>query len=199
MSTNDIDLEKRRFLTQTTVALGAVGAGFAAMPFISYMKPGAGALEAAAPIDVYISKLEPGQLIRVEWRGQPVWVLRRTGEMLASLEKIEPRLRDPNSDKSVQPPYCKNRYRSIKPEIFVAVGICTHLGCSPTYRPEVAPPDLGKDWLGGFFCPCHGSSFDLAGRVFKKVPAPTNLVVPPYRYVTDTHLVVGEDQQQEAA
>ncbi len=199
MSTNDIDLEKRRFLTQTTVALGAVGAGFAAMPFISYMKPGAGALEAAAPIDVDISKLEPGQLIRVEWRGQPVWVLRRTGEMLASLEKIEPRLRDPNSDKSVQPPYCKNRYRSIKPEIFVAVGICTHLGCSPTYRPEVAPPDLGKDWLGGFFCPCHGSSFDLAGRVFKKVPAPTNLVVPPYRYVTDTHLVVGEDQQQEAA
>lgn len=199
MSTNDIDLEKRRFLTQTTVALGAVGAGFAAAPFISYMNPGARALEAAAPIDVDISKLEPGQLIRVEWRGQPVWVLNRTEEMLASLEKIEPRLRDPNSDKSVQPPYCKNRYRSIKPEIFVAVGICTHLGCSPTYRPEVAPPDLGKDWLGGFFCPCHGSGFDLAGRVFKKVPAPKNLVVPPYRYVTDTHIVVGEDQQQEAA
>ncbi|BCX89363.1 ubiquinol-cytochrome c reductase iron-sulfur subunit [Methylomarinovum tepidoasis] len=199
MSTNDIDLEKRRFLTQTTVALGAVGAGLAATPFISYMNPGAGALEAAAPIDVDISKLEPGQLIRVEWRGQPVWVLNRTEEMLASLEKIEPRLRDPNSDKSVQPPYCKNRYRSIKPEIFVAVGICTHLGCSPTYRPEVAPPDLGKDWLGGFFCPCHGSGFDLAGRVFKKVPAPKNLVVPPYRYVTDTHIVVGEDQQQEAA
>ncbi|BCX81471.1 ubiquinol-cytochrome c reductase iron-sulfur subunit [Methylomarinovum caldicuralii] len=199
MSTNDIDLEKRRFLTQTTMALGAVGAGFAAAPFISYMKPGAGAMEAAAPIDVDISKLEPGQLIRVEWRGQPVWVLNRTEEMLASLEKIEPRLRDPNSDKSVQPPYCKNRYRSIKPEVFVAVGICTHLGCSPTYRPEVAPPDLGKDWLGGFFCPCHGSGFDLAGRVFKKVPAPKNLVVPPYRYVTDTHIIVGEDQQQEAA
>ncbi len=196
MQEADIDLEKRRFLTQTTIALGAVGAGFAAVPFVSYMKPGAGALEAASPIDVDISKLEDGQLIRVEWRGQPIWVLKRTEEMLASLEKIEPRLRDPNSDKSVQPEYCKNRYRSIKPEIFVAVGICTHLGCSPTYRPEVAPPDLGKDWLGGFFCPCHGSRFDLAGRVYKKVPAPTNLVVPPYRYVTDTHIVVGEDQQE---
>ncbi len=196
MSEIDIDLEKRRFLTRTTLALGAVGAGMAAVPFVSYLKPGAGALEAAAPIDVDVSKLEDGQLIRVEWRGQPIWVLKRTEEMLETLEKLEPLLRDPDSDESVQPESCKNRYRSIKPEIFVAVGICTHLGCSPTYRPEVTPPDLGKNWLGGFFCPCHGSRFDLAGRVYKKVPAPTNLVVPPYRYVTDTHIVVGEEQQE---
>ncbi len=196
MSATDIDLEKRRFLTRTTLALGAVGAGMAAVPFVGYLKPGANALEAAAPIDVDVSKLEDGQLIRVEWRGQPIWVLKRTEEMLETLEKLEPLLRDPDSDKSVQPESCKNRYRSIKPEIFVAVGICTHLGCSPTYRPEVAPPDLGKNWLGGFFCPCHGSRFDLAGRVYKKVPAPTNLVVPPYRYVTDTHIVVGEEQQE---
>lgn len=196
MPETDIDIEKRRFLTQTTLALGAAGAGLAAVPFVSYMKPGASALEAASPIDVDISKLEDGQLIRVEWRGQPIWVLKRTEEMLETLVKLEPLLRDPNSDRSVQPEYCKNRYRSIKPEIFVAVGICTHLGCSPTYRPETAPPDLGKNWLGGFFCPCHGSRFDLAGRVYKKVPAPTNLVVPPYRYVTDTHIVVGEEQQE---
>ncbi len=194
MNENDIDLEKRRFLTQTTVALGAAGAAFAATPFLSYLKPGAGTLEAGAPIDVDITKLEPGQMIRVEWRGQPIWILKRTDEMLATLDELEPVLRDPDSDESVQPESCKNKYRSIKPEVFVAVGICTHLGCSPTYRPEVAAPDLGKDWLGGFFCPCHGSRFDLAGRVYKKVPAPTNLVVPPYWYETDTRIIVGEER-----
>ncbi len=196
MNENDIDIEKRRFLTQTAAILGAAGAAFAAVPFVSYLKPSAKTLEAAGPIEVDITKLEPGQMIRVEWRGQPIWVLKRTGEMLATLAELEPLLRDPDSDESIQPANCKNRHRSIKPEVFVAVGICTHLGCSPTYRPEVAPPDLGKRWLGGFFCPCHGSRFDLAGRVYKKVPAPTNLVVPPYRYATDTRLIVGEAQQE---
>ncbi|GAB6067891.1 ubiquinol-cytochrome c reductase iron-sulfur subunit [Methylothermus subterraneus] len=196
MNETPIDLEKRRFLTQTAAALGAVGVAFAAMPFIGYLRPNHGTLEAASPIEVDIAKLEPGQMIRVEWRGQPIWVLRRTPEMLATLPELEPLLRDPDSDQSIQPENCKNRYRSIKPEIFVAVGICTHLGCSPSYRPEVAPPDLGKNWLGGFFCPCHGSRFDLAGRVYKKVPAPTNLTVPPYRYLTDTRIVVGEEQEE---
>ncbi len=196
MNENDIDLEKRRFLTQTAAVLGAAGAAFAAVPFVSYLKPSAKTLEAARPIEVDITKLEPGQMIRVEWRGQPIWVLKRTEQMLATLSELEPLLRDPDSDESIQPANCKNRHRSIKPEVFVAVGICTHLGCSPTYRPEVAPPDLGKRWLGGFFCPCHGSRFDLAGRVYKKVPAPTNLVVPPYRYATDTRIIVGEEQQE---
>ncbi|MCX8048789.1 MAG: ubiquinol-cytochrome c reductase iron-sulfur subunit [Methylohalobius sp.] len=196
MHETDIDLDKRRFLTQTAAVLGTAGVAFAAVPFISYLKPNAGTLEAASPIEVDIAKLEPGQMIRVEWRSQPIWLLKRTEQMLATLEKLEPLLRDPHSDDSIQPENCKNRYRSIKPEIFVAVGICTHLGCSPSYRPEVAPPDLGKRWLGGFFCPCHGSRFDLAGRVYKKVPAPTNLVVPPYRYLTDTRLVIGEEQEE---
>jgi ubiquinol-cytochrome c reductase iron-sulfur subunit len=193
---DEVDLEKRRFLTQTATALGAVGAAFAAAPFMSYLRPSASALDSASPIEVDIAKLEPGQMIRVEWRGQPIWVLRRTEEMLATLAKLEPLLRDPNSDHSIQPESCKNRYRSLKPEVFVAVGICTHLGCSPSYRPEVAPPDLGKRWLGGFFCPCHGSRFDLAGRVYKKVPAPTNLTVPPYRYLTETRIVVGEELKE---
>jgi ubiquinol-cytochrome c reductase iron-sulfur subunit len=193
---DEVDLEKRRFLTQTATALGAVGAAFAAAPFMSYLRPSASALDSASPIEVDIAKLEPGQMIRVEWRGQPIWVLRRTEEMLATLAKLEPLLRDPNSDHSIQPKSCKNRYRSLKPEVFVAVGICTHLGCSPSYRPEVAPPDLGKRWLGGFFCPCHGSRFDLAGRVYKKVPAPTNLTVPPYRYLTETRIVVGEELKE---
>ncbi len=200
MSQDDsqIDLEKRKFLTQTATVVGAAGAAMAAVPFLSYFKPSAVTLEAAAPIEVDIAKLEPGQLIRVEWRGKPIWALKRTEEMLETLPKLEPLLRDPLSEESIQPAAAQNRYRSIKPEIFVAVGVCTHLSCSPTYRPEVAPPDLGKDWLGGFFCPCHGSRFDLAGRVYKKVPAPTNLEVPPYRYLTDTRIIVGEEEQQEA-
>lgn len=195
----EIDHEKRKFLTQTATVVGAAGASMAAIPFLSYLKPNDITLEAGAPIEVDITKLEPGQLIRVEWRGKPIWALRRTEEMLESLVKVEPMLRDPQSEESIQPESARNRYRSIKPEIFVAVGVCTHLSCSPTYRPEVAPPDLGKDWLGGFFCPCHGSRFDLAGRVYKKVPAPTNLEVPPYRYLTDTQIVVGEQEKEAAA
>ena len=144
-------------------------------------------------MEVDISKLEPGQKINVEWRGKPVWVVKRTPDMLGSLPGMDGSMADPASEAPQQPDYAKNANRSIKPEVLVLVGICTHLGCSPTYRPEVAPEDMGADWKGGFFCPCHGSSFDLAGRVFKGVPAPTNLVIPPYRFLSDTLILVGDD------
>jgi len=187
------DPRKRRFLIAATGAVGAVGAVAVAAPFVMSFFPSERAKAAGAPIEVDISKLEPGQKINVEWRGKVVWVLNRTPAMLSSLPKLDGRVADPKSDVDHQPPYAKNEQRSIKPEIFVAVGICTHLGCSPTFRPEVGPADLGEDWLGGFFCPCHQSKFDLAGRVYKGVPAPTNLIVPPYRYVSDRRLIVGED------
>jgi ubiquinol-cytochrome c reductase iron-sulfur subunit len=187
------DPRKRRFLIAATGAVGAIGAVAVAAPFVMSFWPSERAKAAGAPIEVDISKLEPGQKINVEWRGKVVWVLNRTPAMLSSLPKLDGRVADPKSDVDHQPPYAKNEQRSIKPEIFVAVGICTHLGCSPTFRPEVGPADLGEDWLGGFFCPCHQSKFDLAGRVYKGVPAPTNLIVPPYRYVSDGRLIVGED------
>jgi ubiquinol-cytochrome c reductase iron-sulfur subunit len=158
--------------------------------------PSERAKAAGAPVEVDISKIEPGQKINVAWRGKPCWVVNRTKAMLDTLPKMDSRVADPNSNVPQQPAYCKNENRSIKPEWWVAVGICTHLGCSPTYRPEVAPADLGPEWLGGFFCPCHQSKFDLAGRVFKGVPAPTNLVIPPYHYKTDTQVVIGEDPKQ---
>ena len=148
-----------------------------------------------APVQADIGKLEPGALLRVEWRGQPVWIVRRTSEMLAALPSQNPRLVDPDSEVPQQPAYCQNPTRSIKSEYLVAIGICTHLGCSPTYRPDVAPDDLGPDWKGGFFCPCHGSRFDLAGRVFKNVPAPTNLVIPKHTYLDDNSILIGEDGQ----
>jgi ubiquinol-cytochrome c reductase iron-sulfur subunit len=160
------------------------------------MAPSAKARAAGAPIRADISKVEPGQMIRVKWRGKPIWVVNRTKEMLDVLPTLDGELRDPDSLEPQQPPYAKNGYRSIKPEYLVLIGICTHLGCSPTYRPDIAPADLGKDWKGGFFCPCHGSRFDLAGRVFKGVPAPLNLVVPPYRYLSDTEIEVGNDGGQ---
>jgi len=161
------------------------------------MSPSARAQAAGAPVEADISQVEPGQLIRVEWRGKPVWVVRRTPEMLESLDDDRDLLRDPDSlIASQQPPYARNEYRSIKPEYLILVGICTHLGCSPTYRPEVAPADLGPEWPGGFFCPCHGSRFDLAGRVFKNVPAPLNLVVPPHRYLSQSRILVGKDQSE---
>jgi ubiquinol-cytochrome c reductase iron-sulfur subunit len=193
------DPQKRRFLIAATGAVGAVGVAATAVPFLMSFWPSERAKAAGAPIEVDISKLEAGQKINVEWRGKVVWVLNRTPAMLASLPKLDARVADPKSDVDHQPAYAKNEQRSIKPEIFVAVGICTHLGCSPTFRPEVGPADLGEDWLGGFFCPCHQSKFDLAGRVFKGVPAPTNLIVPPYRYVTDRRLVVGEDTGKSKA
>ncbi len=196
MSNDAVDNKRRRMLTTSLTVVGAVGAGFVSVPFLSAMEPSAKTKAAGAPVEVDISKLDVGQLIRVEWRGKPVWVLKRSPESISDLVNVEDRLRDPESEQSIQPNSSKNRDRSIKPEIFLAVGICTHLGCSPTYRPEVAPKDLGKNWKGGFFCPCHGSRFDLAGRVYKGVPAPTNLEIPPYRYLTDTRILVGEQVEE---
>ncbi|MEY4195855.1 MAG: hypothetical protein RLZZ226_2223 [Pseudomonadota bacterium] len=192
MTSEVVDNDKRRFLTQTATVIGAVGAGLAAIPFVSSMRPSARAEALGAPVEVDVSKLEPGQLVRVLWRGKPVWVLRRPEEVLAALPRLDDKLLDPASNSSEQPDSSRNRHRSIKPEVFVALGVCTHLGCSPLYRPEVAPADLGSDWQGGFFCPCHGSRFDLAGRVYKGVPAPSNLEIPPYRYVSDARIVIGE-------
>ncbi len=199
MSNEGVDTSKRQFLTTALTVVGAVGTGYLAVPFLSQMQPSAKAMAAGAPVEVNISKIEPGQLIRVAWRGKPVWVLSRTPEALETLEKETAKLADPTSEESKQPEISHNPMRSIKPEIFVAVGLCTHLGCSPTFRPEIAPNDLGPDWKGGFFCPCHGSGFDLAGRVFRSVPAPTNLEVPPYRYITDTLIIVGEDSTEASA
>jgi ubiquinol-cytochrome c reductase iron-sulfur subunit len=172
--------------------VGAVGTGYLAIPFLAQMRPSVKALAAGAPVEIDISKIEPGQLIRVAWRGKPVWILNRTPAVLEKLKTLEGDLADPNSNNSLQPEESKNSVRSIKPEIFVAVGLCTHLGCSPTFRPEIAPNDLGDKWQGGFFCPCHGSWFDLAGRVYQGVPAPTNLEIPPYRYLSDNLIIVGD-------
>lgn len=194
MSNEGVDRRRRRLLVITT-GLGVVGTAFAATPFIQSMMPSARARAAGAPVEVDISRIEPGQLLTIEWRGKPVWVLRRTAEMLSTLEPIEPLLADPESSvETQQPPYARNEYRSIKPELLVLVGICTHLGCSPDKRLEPgAGSGLGADWPGGFFCPCHGSTFDLAGRVFRNVPAPTNMVVPPYHYLADTRIRIGEN------
>jgi len=194
MSGDTANSGRRRFLTLATTAVGAVGVGFVLVPFISSMQPSAKARAAGAPVRADISKLELGQMIRVKWRGKPVWIVNRTKAMLEALPGLDDELKDPESLEPQQPPYAQNGYRSIKPEFFVAVGICTHLGCSPTYRPDVAPADLGADWKGGFFCPCHGSRFDLAGRVFDGVPAPLNLVVPPHRYLSDVEILIGEDK-----
>lgn len=193
MSTDGVDVSRRRFLTATTSVVGAVGVVGVAIPFVSSMNPSERAKAAGAPVEADISKLEEGSMMTVEWRGQPVWVLRRSKRNLEDLKTLDPVLADPNSEQPQQPPYAKNEYRSRKAEFMVMVGICTHLGCSPTFRPEVAPADLGENWKGGYFCPCHGSKFDLAGRVFAGVPAPTNLVVPPYKYISDTVILIGED------
>lgn len=199
MQIEGVDKSKRQFLTSALTVVGTVGAGYLAVPFLAQMQPSVKAMAAGAPVDVDISKIEPGQLIRVEWRGKPVWILSRTEEVLETLKTLDDQLRDPLSNDSTQPSNTKNAVRSIKPDIFIAVGLCTHLGCSPTYRPEIAPHDLGERWKGGFFCPCHGSWFDLAGRVFSGVPAPTNLEVPPHRYVTDAHLIIGESAPEAGA
>jgi len=195
----DVDVGKRRFLIGATTVVGGIGGIAAATPFVLSLFPSERAKAAGAPVEQDISKMEPGQQISLEWRGRVVWVINRTKEMLATLPRMDKRLADPNSEVPQQPPYCKNEHRSIKPENLILVGICTHLGCSPTYRPEVAPPDLGADWLGGFFCPCHQSKFDLAGRVFTGVPAPTNLVVPPHKYLSDTKIVVGIGEDGKSA
>jgi ubiquinol-cytochrome c reductase iron-sulfur subunit len=178
MSDQGVDLGRRRFLTATASVVGGVGAIAAAVPFVGYMNPSAKARAAGAPVEADISKLEPGQMMTVKWRGKPVWIVRRSEQNLSDLSGNDEKLADPKSEAPQQPDYAANAHRSINPEYLVLVGICTHLGCSPKFRPEIAPADLGNDWKGGFFCPCHGSTFDLAGRVYSGVPAPTNLVVP---------------------
>jgi ubiquinol-cytochrome c reductase iron-sulfur subunit len=188
-----VDARKRKFLIAATSAVGGVAVAGVAVPLVMSMLPSARAKAAGAPVEVDISKIEPGMLLTVEWRGKPVWIVNRTPEMLDLLGKHDDQLVDPNSEQPQQPAYCKNPTRSIKPEFLVAVGICTHLGCSPTYRKEVGAADLGADWPGGFFCPCHGSRFDLAARVFKNVPAPINLLIPPYQYLSDARLLIGVD------
>lgn len=202
MSEQEIDLKKRRLLTNATSVVGAVGVGFVAWPFLSTWSPSARAKAAGAPIDVDISKLENGQLVRILWRKKPVWIFKRDEKTLANLNSLGVELDDPNgsgNSKSQQPAYIGSSHRSIRPEIAVIVGVCTHLGCSPTYRPEVGAADLGGDrWKGGFYCPCHGSKFDLAGRVYEGAPAPTNLVIPPYHFVSDTLIRVGVSPDNKA-
>ena len=189
---------RRRFLITATSVAGGIASVAWATPFIMSMMPSERAKAAGAPVEIDISKLEPGMLLMVEWRGKVVWVLSRTPEMLASLTKLDSKLTDPNSEKDQQPEYAQNLTRSIRPEILVTTGVCTHLGCSPVFRKEIAPADLGPDWLGGFFCPCHGSKFDLAGRVYKNVPAPTNLVIPPHTYLSENVLLIGAESKEEA-
>ena len=185
----------RRTLLVATSAVGGAGVVATAVPFVASLTPSDRAKAAGAPVEADISQLAPGEMMTVEWRGRPVWILRRTEEMLASLEQTEARVADPESERNQQPSYARNQHRSIRPEYFVAVGICTHLGCSPSERFRTgAVSGLGDDWAGGFFCPCHGSSFDLAGRVFRGMPAPSNLVVPPHKYLTDATILVGEDE-----
>ena len=193
MSNDGVNVGRRRFLVAATSVVGAAGAVGAAVPFVGSWFPSAKAKAAGAPVRVNIAKIEPGQQMIAEWRGQPVFIVRRTEEILANQKKIEGQLADPESKQSDQPETSTNEWRSIKPQVLVVIGICTHLGCSPTFRPEVAPADLGKDWVGGYFCPCHGSHYDLAGRVYKSQPAPLNLPVPPYYYVdgSDNVIVVG--------
>lgn len=193
MSNAPVNSGRRRFLTLSTAVVGGVGAAAVAVPFIKSWNPSAKAKAAGAPVEVDVSKIEEGQLVRVIWQGKPVWVVRRSEQTLEKLNEIGDKLRDPESLEPQQPEYIVNTYRSVKPEIFVAVGLCTHLGCSPTYLPD----SFGEQVEGvesGFFCPCHGSKFDMAGRVFKSVPAPLNLVIPPYTYVNDNRILVGADE-----
>jgi len=184
---------RRHFLTVATAVTGGVGFVAAAVPFVASFQPSARAQALGAPVEQDVSKIEPGSMIKVEWRGKAIYILHRTEEMLASLDRDEDLLRDPDSSESEQPDYAKNEYRSIRPAFLVVEGVCTHLGCAPAPRFDVAPADLGPQWPGGFFCPCHGSKFDLAGRVFQGVPAPTNLRIPPYRYVNDNTILIGVD------
>lgn len=196
MSNDGVNAGRRRFLVAATSVVGAAGAAGAAVPFVGSWFPSAKAKAAGAPVKVNISKIEPGQQMIAEWRGQPVFIVRRTEEILKNLDKVAVNVADPESKASVQPTYVDPKLRSIKPEILILVGLCTHLGCSPSYRPEVAPADLGAEWVGGYFCPCHGSKYDLAGRVYKSQPAPLNLPVPPHSYESDSVIVVGVDQEK---
>lgn len=195
MSNGDVSQGRRRFLIGATSVVGGVGVVGAAVPFVASWNPSAKAEAAGAPVTVNISKIEPGQQITVEWRGKPVWIIRRTEEMLANIEKLNDAVKDPMSEAPQQPSYIQGPLRAIKPEFGVYVGLCTHLGCVPSYRPEVAPADLGENWLGGLFCPCHGSRYDMAGRVYEAQPAPLNLEVPPYRFDDDVTMTIGLDPE----
>ncbi len=194
--TEHVDKGRRQLLTAAPVRTIAVGAAFAAAPFLASWKPSARAKALGAPVEIDISKLEAGAMLKVEWRGKPVWVVRRTPEMLASLPDSASMLADPESQASDQPEYAQNEARAVRPEFLVVLGVCTHLGCAPLSRFTPGDAELGADWPGGFYCPCHGSKFDLSGRVYKGVPAPTNLAVPPYAFVDDNHILVGQDQSR---
>lgn len=187
------NLGRRRFLTATTAVVGAVGAGFVAVPFIKSWLPSAKAKLAGAPVTADISALQEGQRLVLEWRGQPIWIVKRSKQMLEVLPTLDSRLADPESTTDQQPAYTKNELRSIKPEISVLVGLCTHLGCAPEMVAEIKPEPFDPEWKGGYFCPCHKSRFDMAGRVFAGVPAPINLLVPPHHYENDTTIVIGVD------
>ncbi len=197
MSNAPLNNSRRRFLTATTAVVGGLGAAAVAVPFIKSWNPRAKQNAAGAPVEVDISKLEEGQMVRVEWRGKPVWVVRRAQAIVDALKEHDNQLRDPNSGEEQQPGYAQNTYRSIKPEYFIAVGICTHLGCSPSYLPDSFSEQV-QGVKSGFFCPCHGSKFDMAGRVFQGVPAPLNLVIPKHMYLSDTRIVIGLDETGEA-
>lgn len=194
MSEPKID-STRRALVVATAAAGAAASAGAAVPFVWSMWPSERAKAAGAPVEVDVSRLAPGELMVVEWRGKPVWVIRRSKEMIDSLRAVTPRLTDPESRASAQPEYAKNEARALKPEFMVMEGVCTHLGCSPQLKPAEAKAEMGADWVGGFYCPCHGSKFDYAGRVFKGAPAPLNLPVPPHTYLSDAVILIGEDSK----
>jgi ubiquinol-cytochrome c reductase iron-sulfur subunit len=189
-----VDKTRRNLVVATSVVGGAASVG-AAIPFVASLWPSERAKAAGAPVEVDISTLAPGELRVIEWRGKPVWVIRRTQDMLDSLKRSVAQLTDPESEASTQPEYAENEYRSRKPELMVMEGVCTHLGCSPQLKPAEAKAEMGGDWVGGFYCPCHGSKFDFAGRVYRGAPAPTNLVVPPYTFLSDSTLVIGQDKK----
>ena len=193
MDNHEINQGRRRFLVLTTAGAGGLAAAGVAAPFVASWFPSEKAKAAGAPIEIDVSKIESGQMLTAEWQGKPIWVVNRTDQQIKDLKGLDGVLTDPNSEVNHQPEDCKNETRSIKPNVLVAIGICTHLGCSPTYRPDIAPADLGAEWKGGFFCPCHGSKFDIAGRVYAGAPAPTNLVVPPHKYLSDTTILVGDE------
>ena len=195
MENTNIDQSRRRFLTTAATVVGGVGAAAATVPFVSNMSPSAKTKAIGAPVEVDISGIEPGGRLIEKWQGKPVWILRRTKEMLKDISSLNSDVSDPESNESAQPEYAKNEYRALNEEFLVVIGICTHLGCSPNFVLKDEGGSISMDWKGGFFCPCHGSKFDLAGRVYKGVPAPRNLVIPPYKFISETTLLIGDDSE----
>ena len=199
MTVDSTDIERRQFLTGTAAVLGGLGAGVAAIPFVSTFQPSERAKAIGAPVEANIDQIEPGQRVTYKWRGKPVWIIRRTEEQLVALEQMRDILADPDSTSSVQPEFAENSWRSLNQEYLVLVGICTHLGCSPSFRPLAGDVVMGADSVGGFYCPCHGSKFDLSGRVYAGVPAPTNMDVPPYKFLNESRILIGELAEGEGA